>query len=579
MTRRNRRPRNQAGAAAVIVAAFVASLALPLAAISVDVARWYVELERVQAAADAASAAGVTFLPDDFGKARARAIEIAEDNGYPNSGTSSVQVSVGERPTQLRVTVSSKVGNGFGSAIGVVDTVLSRTSVADYNGPAPMGSPCNTMGNEPPGTTTRGPQASQLLVPAGAQCSANPEFWANIGGPDWPKGNGDQFMTRTCAASVDGCSNGKNTDFDPQGYFYLVRVGAGAVGRPVTIQIYDPAFVAQGDYCERGPKGSAVDNDDWNAYARNDARTRYAKQTQSTTNQFCTGDVPTTTTPTVTSFGLRSPTDTYEPRLAAPVSSCARQYRGWGEDQLHSQSLKEGHVNYDAELAKVFHQWVPFCTFTPTAEGDYYLQVRTNVQLSTASPDGEGGYRGNQAVFTQTGDDLSVGGGGANRFAVRAYSPGTPPGSLSVAAWERMPIYANASGASTQFNLVRVIPAAQGKTLVFGFFDVGEAATGGTMRVIPPADSTMPSVITGCTGSGKVTGPLTNCQISGISSSGWNGRSQQIRVPIPSTYDCNVASPGGCWFRVAVDFGSAAAVNDSTTWTAKIEGEPVRLIE
>lgn len=576
---RYRRARGQEGATAVMVAVFVAALALPLAAISVDVARWYVELERVQAAADAAATAGVTYLPDDFAKAKARAIEIAEDNGFPNSGTTSVTVAVGDKPTQLRVTVASRIGNGFGSALGIVDTVLARTAVADYNGPAPMGSPCNTMGNEPPGTTTRGPQSSQLMVPAGAQCSSNPEFWANVGGPDWPKGNGDQFMTRTCAAGVDGCDNGRNTDFDPQGYFYLVRIGAGAVGRPVTIQIYDPAFVAQGDYCELGPKGSAVNNNNWNAYTRHDATSRYAKQSQSATNHFCTGDVPTSTAPTITSFGLRAPTDTYEPRLAPPVTSCARQYKGWGQDDLHNQTIREGHPRYDAQLAQVFHQWVPFCTFTPAQEGDYYLQVRTNVALSTANPDGEGGYQGNQEIFSQTGDDPSVGGGGANRFALRAYSAGTTPGSVSVSAWQRMPIYANASGASTDFNLVRVIPAAQGKTLVFGFFDVGEAATGGTLRVLPPADSTMPPTITGCTGTGKVTGPLASCQITGISSSGWNGRSQQIRVPIPSTYTCDVSSPGGCWFRVAVDFGSAPAVNDSTTWTAKIEGEPVRLIE
>ena len=28
-------------------------------------------------------------------------------------------------------------------------TTIARSAVADYNGPAPMGSPCNTFGNEP----------------------------------------------------------------------------------------------------------------------------------------------------------------------------------------------------------------------------------------------------------------------------------------------------------------------------------------------------------------------------------------------------------------------------------------------
>jgi len=574
-----RRRTAQRGASAILVSVFVAVLAMPLAAISVDVARWYVELERVQAAADAAATAGVTYMPDDFAKARARAIEIAEDNGYPNSGDTRVDVSVGDKPTQLRVTVSSRIGNNFAASFGITDSVLSRSAVADYNGPAPMGSPCNIMGNEPPGTSTRPPVTSTLSVPVGASCTSNPQFWANIAGPDWPKGNGDQFMTRTCATGVDGCSGGKNTDFDPQGYFYLVRVAETAVGRPVQMQIYDPAFVAQGDFCERGPKGNAVDNNRWNRYANTDAKTRYAKTSQTTTNQFCTGDVPTSSVPTTTSFGLRAPTDTGEPRLAPAVSTCARQYKGWGEDDLHNQSLKEGHPKYDEQLAQVFHQWVPFCTFTPTEAGDYYVQVRTNVALNTSSPDGQGGYQGNQRIFTQTGDDTSVGGGGANRFALRAFSSGLAPGAVSVSAWQRMPIYANAAGASTDFNLVRVIPAAQGKSLVFGFFDVGEAASNGTLRVIPPADSNLPATLTGCTGSGKVNGALTGCQITGINASGWNGRSQQIRVPIPSTYECDTTSPGGCWFRVGVNFGGGSSVNDSTTWTAQIEGEPVRLIE
>ena len=575
-----RRVKSQVGAAAVLVASFVAALALPLAAISVDVARWYVELERVQAAADAAATAGVTYMPDDFEKARQRAIEIAEDNGFPNTGASSVTVTVGEKPTQLEVTVASKVGNGFGAAIGVVDTVLARTAVADYNGPAPMGSPCNTMGNEPAGTPGRPPVASQLLVPSGATCSTNPEFWSNIGGPDWPKGNGDQFMTRTCTSGVDGCDGTTNLEFDPQGYFYLVRIGPGAVGKPVTIQLYDPAFVAQGDYCETGPSGSAVDNNNWNPYATTDAINRYRKLSSTSTNTFCTGDVATTTAPTVTSFGLRGLTDLNDARKAPPITSCVRQYPGYAASDLSRSALRSTSSAYNQNLARVFHQWVPMCTFTPSEAGDHFIQVRTNVELSTSTPDGNGGYSGNTQVFTQTGDDTSVGGGGANRFAIRAFSSGVGAGAISVSAWERMPIYANATGATTVFNLVRVIPAAAGKTLVFGFFDVGEAATGGTMRVVPPTDSNMASNIPGCRGTGKVTGALTNCGITGISSAaGWNGKSQQIRVPIPSTYTCDTSSAGGCWFRVEVDFGSGSSVNDYTTWTAKIEGEPVRLIE
>ena len=54
----------------------------------------------------------------------------------------------------------------------------------------------------------------------------------------------------------------------------------------------------------------------------------------------------------------------------------------------------------------MFHQWLDLCTFTPDRTGDYYLQVRTNVALGGIS-DGEGGYDGNAAVYSQTGDNNS----------------------------------------------------------------------------------------------------------------------------------------------------------------------------
>ena len=67
-----------------------AAVFLPVTALAVDVARWYVELERVQTAADAAATAGVTYMPDDFANAKATAIAVSGRNGYPNSGTSTV---------------------------------------------------------------------------------------------------------------------------------------------------------------------------------------------------------------------------------------------------------------------------------------------------------------------------------------------------------------------------------------------------------------------------------------------------------------------------------------------------------
>jgi Flp pilus assembly protein TadG len=582
------RRRDERGYAAVLVAAFATTIMLPLCAISVDTARWYVEVSRVQNAADAAATAGVTYLPDDFASARSTAIAVAGRNGYPNSGTTSVSVALGDKPTQLQVTISSTIGNAFGTSFGVKSATITRSATADFNGPALMGSPCNTFGNEPPGTGTsdqHGPSTEQIVAPSGgAVCSNTPQLWGAIAGPETPKGNGDEVMTRTCNSGNSGCSGTTNDEFDPQGYFYVVRVASAAVGQPVTLQVYDPAWVENGDTCETAPTGTMKNN--MNAYTTADGKQRYSK----TANEFCSGDVNNGTANVsgiTTSYDLRKPSDTYNPKEATAITSpmCVRQYPPYyaaasGKKTgsfvgVSNATLDKTNGSYQDNLAKVYHQWVKLCTFTPTAAGDYYLQVRTNVKLG-GTPDGEGGYQGNSNVYNQTGDDTSVTGSGNNRFAIRAV--GNARGSVSIAGFQAMSIYANYSGATSTFNLVRVIPAAATKTLNIGFYDVGDASSAGTVQVLPPLDSNIGSSLSSCTGAGVVTGSVSSCKLTNVSSgSGWNGKYENLKIAIPSTYTCDSADAGGCWFRLVVSFPDG--VSDTTTWTASIDGDPIRLIK
>ena len=185
-----------------------------------------------------------------------------------------VTVAVGDRPTQLQVTVSSTVQNAIAGSFTNSFTTITRSATADYNGPAPMGSPCNTFGNEPAGTSNAGPIGSQLTIPpGGASCSTNPQFWGSIDGPSIYKVDGDQIMTRACSGSEDGCSGGVNQEFRPRGYFYIIRVADAAVGLPLTVQIYDPAYVYTGQQCESKPGTPSTNN--MNTYANTDAIARY----------------------------------------------------------------------------------------------------------------------------------------------------------------------------------------------------------------------------------------------------------------------------------------------------------------
>jgi hypothetical protein len=63
----------------------------------------------------------------------------------------------------------------------------------------------------------------------------------------------------------------------------------------------------------------------------------------------------------------------------------------------------------------------------------------------------------------------------------------------------------------------------------------------------------------------------------------FNGQWVTYKVPIPSNYTCNYTcnyiDPLGCWTKINFQFPNLTSVQDTTTWSAQIQGDPVRLIE
>jgi hypothetical protein len=620
LARLRRRGLEQGGYIAIVTAITVPTVFLGCAAVAVDTANWYANERDMQKAADAAALAGVPYLPYDFTSAKARALAVAKFNGYTPDSDTTVTVSLGARDTQLKVTITDHVGNAFGKFIGVPNAYLSRSATADYQGPQPMGSPCNTFGNEPTSGT-----AGSSPTPAGTakgttpfpNCTTAPQFWGNIEGPQTGKLQGDEYQTKNCenkTHTIDGCAGNTNSEYLEFGYVFVVKVQAAAVNTPVKLQLYDPEFANTSSDCNFLPDSTDSlwsGSGNANPYVtKADAKNRYSDD-GTTFKTFCTGDqfprtdtsISSTPSPVTTSFVLRQQNDSQDP-TKAPVQSdtggspCIKQYAGYTPNYTSgspnfpwsSKTLTSGQTGYNAELASVFHNWTSFCTFTPKAAGDYYLQVRSNVSLGgTCTGTTFKICSGNTAAAADTGNTVT--GEGSNAFAIRAVTNAGLETSVAVAGYSHMPISINADTATGTFNLIRVLPGAAGHFIQFSYFDAGDSSSSsGQVKVLVPADATgtiksTPFPGGGCTAIGGSAGAstvtLSNCTapfVSAGSESKNNGKSETITIPIPSDYSCNYSSFGGCWYQVQIGFGTGA-VHDVTTWNATVVGDPVRLIK
>lgn len=616
-----RAARDEQGYVMVVSTLVVAALFAALAAIGVDTARWAVEMERVQKAADAAALAGVTYMPNDLPNATKVALAVAAKNGYVNDASTIVTVAGTSRPSQLRVTIESRIDNTFGVTFGSGRTSIARTSVADYTAPAPMGSPCNTLGNEPLSTSGAAqPIGSALPAPKPANCDVVPGFWAGIAGPDTDKVQGDQHMTLHCPSSSPkpfGCNGTGNADHDAHGYFFAIHVEPAAVGTPIDVQVFDPAYV-NSDNSLSGGAGSifcaslgttgglaGTSGSPSNDYTSStEWTTRYRAGTSSSPNAFCPGDSQPGSEGAKggfdTTYVLREQVDTNYPPHAPVISGCTKQFRGLDTIPTATQLRRytSGTTNnpaYDKQLAQVFHQWVSLCTFTPTRKGDYYLQVRTNRSLGgTAVPNKNLAnatlpsviYTGNPNASAPVGN--ATAGAGLNAFALRAVPASTAlRAHVAVSGFASMPIVQNVTTSSATFNLIRALPNAKGQIISFDFFDAadGASSSGGTVKVVKPTDATgtgmSATTIAGCktwlNDTTTKTALASDCSAK-VSPSINNGQLQHVLVPIPNDYTCDDTKLTGCWFKVTINFGSGT-VTDFTTWTANVGGDPVRLIQ
>ncbi len=575
----SRRPRHDDERGWVLVwFAIMLVVLLAMAAFAVDTGLWTYDQTKEQRAADAAALAGSVYLPGNFNQAKTVALDVARVNGYaPDTDTQVDVTQVTGQPNQLQVSITDTAQNLFGSYFGYTTTQIKKIGVATYDPPIAMGSPVNQVGNDPESTGTYG-------------SDRYPNLWLSVAGSTNAKQNGDAYLSNSCASPADNCI-GSNSDYTPSGYFYTVHV---INGGPLQVQGFDPGYVDVGQTC-----GTNTDNSNligasnlgsnFNpVFSVTDAGTRYKPVSNSGNSadpgyRYCTGDqsYPSSVQTMTTTYKIFGPaTVPGEPSSAPTTPLCTKTFPGFTGDLVAGLRKTTPNSGAPDALVKYFRQWYTLTSGCPTisaASGsDYFVQVTTG-----------------------TGD-------AQNRFALRAgigASPNYANTDTNVYASSRMAIYANVGDSTlTKFHLARLLPGAPGRTLVLDFFDIGDSqGATGTLQIVPPSDARTGGTMSNGTpvgGStlgafsnckytappGNSTGPpwsstltgMTNCTITNVTQNNYQGQWVEVTVPIPDTYACNVNSAQGCWVLIAYQFN--ADVNDTTSWTAHIDGDPVRLV-
>ena len=125
-----------------------------------------------------------------------------------------------------------------------------------------------------------------------------------------------------------------------------------------------------------------------------------------------------------------------------------------------------------------------------------------------------------------------------------------------------------------------------GQKLTLDVFDLTDGSSI-DVAFVPPVDSGLGSFgscdfIFYAEGGGSVDLNEANCIATSaanpqLQNGGSNGDSIAAVIDIPVGYTCNAASPFGCWVTAELSFSGTPS--DTTTWSAEVTGDPIRLID
>ena len=157
---------------------------------------------------------------------------------------------------------------------------------------------------------------------------------------------------------------------------------------------------------------------------------------------------------------------------------------------------------------------------------------------------------------------------GLNRWSMRATASSGPQPSLFAVG--DMSIYANVDSGITEFYLAEVKAHNAGKTIQIDLFDPGEANGNNEIRIVSP-DGTSPPCHLNIPSDG-IDQDLAACIIDTTRPAhNYHDDWLHVTIDLSSSYTCT-----DCWWKVVYDYPGGAT--DTTTWTARMRGNPIRLL-
>ena len=579
--------RRERGAILPMMAIMVVVL-LGAAAMAVDLGWLFWQSIEIQHGADAAALAGVVYEPDLRTEAHTEAVAAALVNGYDDAdANTTVEVldfvddnTAAVRDSMLRVTITHTIDTFFMQLFGLDDVTIARTAVAEYVQPLALGSPESYFGDDP---------ADQIY----------PGFHGSIQGSYEGKRGGDRFAALCLNAGfgVDckdedssipegGASQGLNPEgrqssgwgtVDAQGgYLFAIEVEEGSASG-LKVEIFSAPL-----YAVRKHKSSTAPSTGTGNFL-GDGKYRPGPGLSEWTTKAITwymlyGPDPTPADTTdgnelLCSIAYNERHPTYNPGGNNPPSSSAywQDFDSYGWD-----GTTDNWLEFD-QIRTAGHQDILDAMWEDMGNTQYADQVLGN--CASSFDKGPGTYV--LRIFNEhdpTGeDDIRLSWRGTNAFSLRVSSSGgTQP---TIAAIEDMVMVASRNTTQTTFSLARVDEKYAGKDLIIELWDVGDITEGpGTDAFTindgagPPVDCTWTATNTTDPSNATSGGPGA-CTIN-ASDKKFNNELITIIIAIPDAYTC---TGDGCWWEV--EYNYVGLVKDATTWTAYVDGNPIRIVE